>query len=155
MQAFRTCYLCILILVTLLCVSCASDPAPPPPLTFKVTAHTQANAGSLFYFVIRNANDKQFMLETYQDVAGKAFLDPPDPNNLGVFSIVTGTVQECTISPPAQGGIALYFLFTQPGAQWKKLLSVPLLNEYRINLSATSQVGINQDKPWYSISSWF
>lgn len=144
--------LTLLLLAACLLAACAGDPKPPPPLVFNVTAHSQANNGALFYFVVRKANEKQFMLESYQDVAGKTFSDPPDPDSVGVFSIVPGTEQECEVNLPAQGTLALYFLFTQPGSQWKKLLSLPLGNKYLVNLTAGSKVEISEDKPWYS---WF
>jgi predicted component of type VI protein secretion system len=138
--------------VAILLVACSSAPKPPPPLVFDVTTATQTNNGGLFYFVVRSANEKQFMLETYQDVANKAFSDPPDQGVLGVFSVVPGTQQEYTVNQPAQGTVALYFLLTKPGSQWKKLFSAPLEDKYNINLKANSQVEINKDKPWYS---WF
>jgi len=143
---------CLVLPMAILLAACSGDPKPPPPLAFEVSADTQVNHGALFYLVVRNVNEKQFMLDSYQDVAGKAFSDPPDPNGLGVFSIVPGTRQECLVSPPAQGMIALYFLLTQPASQWKKLLSLPLADRYNINLTATGQVDIAVAKPWYS---WF
>ncbi|PPC90316.1 MAG: hypothetical protein CTY34_08245 [Methylobacter sp.] len=142
-----------LALLSLFLAACSSEMTAPPALVFDVTANAQTNNGGLFYFIVRSSNDKQFVLESYQDVAGKAFSDPPDTNQIGIFSIVPGTKQECTVSPPAQGTIALYFLYTQPGSQWKKLLSTPLANKYNINLTATSQVEIREPKPWYL--SWF
>lgn len=140
------------LLAAFLLAACSSEPTPPPPLAFNVTANPQTNDGDLFYFVVRRANEKKFMLESYQDVAGKTFSDPPDPNTVGVFSIVPGTKQECEVSLPAEGTLALYFLFTQPDSQWKKLLSLPLEDKYLVNLTATSKVEISEDKPWYS---WF
>lgn len=129
-----------------LLTACASDPIPPPPMEFEVTADPQTNNSRLFYFVVRTVNDKQFMLEGYQDVANQAFSDSKDPSVLGVFSIVPGTKQLYSVSLPAQGAVSLYFLFTQPGMQWKKLLPVPLKNQYSINLTSTSQVKITEDK---------
>ena len=133
--------------------ACSSGPTPPPPLDLNVIANVQANNGDLFYFVVRTtSNEKQFLTETYQDIANKAFADPPDPGSLGVFSIVPGTKHQYTVNQPAQGMIALYFLFTKPGSQWKKLLAMPFEEEYNINLKATSQVEISRHKPWYV---WF
>jgi hypothetical protein len=139
----------LLIVILTLLIGCSSTPKPPPPLVLSVRANAQANNGELFYFVVKTANEKQFMLETYQDVASKAFSDPPDPAGLGVFSIVPGTKQEYNVNQPAEGTIALYFLFTKPGSQWKKLLAMPFEEEYIINLKATGQVDIERDKPWY------
>lgn len=144
--------LCILA-VSLLLTACSSELTPPPPLVFDVTANSRANNGGLFYFVVRSSNEKQFMLESYQDIAGTVFSDPPDPKQLGVFSIVPGTSQEITVDKPAQGTIALYFLLTTPGSQWKKLLSMPLANDYSITLTSTSQVNVEGDTSWFW--SWF
>lgn len=152
MKLFSPWKMILLLVLTLLLAACSSDPKPPPMLVFDVNANVQANNGGLFYFVVRTANEKQFMLESYQNVANKAFSDPPDPGVLGVFSIVPGTKQECAVNQPAQGAVALYFLFTQPGSQWKKLLSMPFEAKYDINLKANSQVDISESKPWYS---WF
>ncbi|NOQ35807.1 MAG: hypothetical protein GQ569_07915, partial [Methylococcaceae bacterium] len=112
-------------LAAILLVACSSDPVAPPPLEFNITAEHKANDNRLFYFVVRNTNEKQFMLESYQEIANKAFSKEPDPAMLGVFSVVPGVKQVYTIDPPTQGALALYFLFTQPGMQWKKLLTLP------------------------------
>lgn len=141
----------ILIAVALL-TACSSDPVPPPMVAFDITADYQANDGRLFYCVVRNANEKQFMLDSYQEVANKAFSDPPDPSVLGVFSIVPGTGQLYTVNQPAQGNMGLYFLFTQPGSQWKKLLSIPFEEKYSVELKENNQVTIKGDKDWFS---WF
>lgn len=138
--------------VAIVLTACASEPLPPLGVEFEVTADSQANNDRLFYFVARATNEKQFMLESYEDVASKAFSDPPDPGVLGVFSVVPGTTQNYTVNQPAQGTIALYFLFTDPGLQWKKLLGIPLEQKYNIELKETSQVHIKETKGWFS---WF
>lgn len=140
-----------LIAATLL-TACSSEPIPPPLLQFEIKADYQSNLGNLFYFVIRNTNEKQFMLESYQDIASKAFADPPDPGALGVFSIVPGTEQTYTVNQPLQGSIGLYFLFTQPGLQWKELLAMPLAEKYSIELKENNKVNIKENKSWFS---WF
>ncbi|MEY3787062.1 MAG: hypothetical protein RLZ75_1269 [Pseudomonadota bacterium] len=152
MISFSPCKIFLLLVTTLLLTACSSAPKPPPPLVFNVKANSQTNNGGLFYFVVRSANEKEFMLESYRDVASKAFSDPPDPGVLGVFSIVPGTKQECVLSQPTQSFVALYFLFTEPGSQWKKLISMPFEDKYTINLKANSQVEIKESKSWYS---WF
>ena len=142
----------IIVIATFALLSaCSSAPVPPPLLVFNVKPDIQANNGGLFYFVVRKANEKQFMLETYADVASKAFADPVDADSLGAFSIVPGSKQECKVSQPTQGTVALYFLLTQPGSQWKKLIAMPFQEHYDINLKANSQVEISEHKSWYSL----
>lgn len=152
MMSVSTWKIFTILVAMLLLVACSSEPIPPPGVGFEVTADAQANNNRLFYFVVRAANEKQFMLESYEDVSSKAFSDPPDPGVLGVFSIVPGTTQNYTVSQPAQGTVALYFLFTQPGLQWKKLLGLPLEEKYNIELKENSQVNIKENKGWFS---WF
>ncbi|MGZ4953760.1 MAG: hypothetical protein ACXV8Q_01495 [Methylobacter sp.] len=152
MTLFSLCKFILSLIVAVLLTACSSDPKPPPSLVFDVKADSQANNGGLFYFIVASVNEKQFMLESYQNVASKAFSSPPDPSALGIFSIVPGTKQQCVVSQPAQGTVALFFLFTQPGSQWKKLLSMPFETKYDINLRANSQVEISEHKSWYS---WF
>lgn len=125
--------------------ACSSTPEPPPPLEFNATVQYQANGGRLFYILARSTSEKQFMLEGYPDIAAKAFADPPDPSVLGIFPVVPGEEQTFTIAQPAQGSIALYFLLTQPGPTWKQLLSLPLGEEYDIEVAADGLVRVNQD----------
>ena len=131
--------------------ACSSAPTPPPLMVFNIKPDIQSNNGGLFYFVVRKANEKQFMQETYADVASKTFADPVDPDNLGVFSIVPGSKQVCEVSQPTQGTVGLYFLLTQPGSQWKKLIAMPFQESYDISLKPNSQVGIAEHKSWYSL----
>lgn len=133
----------------LLLSGCSSDGAKPlPPLGFTVKSEIRTNNGNLFYFLVRNVNEKQFMVESYQEVAGKAFSDPADPNVLGVYSIVPGVEEEVSSVKPAQNLAALYFMFTQPGAQWKKLLSLPLADRYDVKISGDNQVEISEHSFW-------
>ncbi|SMF94709.1 hypothetical protein SAMN02949497_2041 [Methylomagnum ishizawai] len=125
--------------------ACASGPEPPPPMEFDFKTEPQANDGRLFYFMARAVNEKQFMMESYQDVAAKAFADPPDPSVLGVFSVIPGSKQEFTVTQPAQGTVALYFLLTRPGQQWKRLLSPPLDDDYDISIAADNLVKVEED----------
>lgn len=145
MPRLRSCVRVLMVLGAAALGACASGPEPPPPMTFDLKADPQANAGRLFYFLARTVNEKQFMLEGYQDVAAKAFADPQDPSVLGVFSVVPGTKREYKVTQPAQGTVALYFFLTQPGQQWKRLLSVPLDDEYDIEVKADNQVRVSGD----------
>jgi len=140
----------VVFVAVVLLSACSSSPTPPPSLVFNVNPDIQANNGGLFYFVVRKANEKQFMLQTYADVASKAFSEPDDPDSLGVFSIVPGSKQECKVSQPTQGSVGLYFLLTQPGSQWKKLIAMPFQESYDIKLKANSQIEINEHH-WYSL----
>jgi hypothetical protein len=141
----------IFIMLNLL-VSCSSAPTAPPPIEFDISTDYQTNDGRLFYFVVRRVdNEKQFMQESYLNIANTAFSSQQGSATLGVFSITPGVVQEYSLDAPAQGNIALYFLFTQPGSQWKKLLAMPLEEGYNINLKANNQVEIEKLGWWEGV----
>jgi hypothetical protein len=142
----------LIVVSTVLLIACASEPTPPAPLLFEIDSAYQTNNNRLFYFVVRSTTDKQFMLDSYADIANKAFSDTPNPSLLGVFSVVPGTLQEYAVSLPAQGSLGLYFLLTEPSSQWKELLSLPLEEKYTIDIKENNQVNIKQNKGWFS---WF
>ncbi len=141
-----------LLLTTALSAGCSSDPTPPPLVSFEISPEYQANDNNLFYLVVSNATETQFMQETYPSIANKAFADPADKAVLGVFPIVPGTTQTYTVNQPAQGNIALYFLLTQPGTQWKEFLNSPFSETYFIDLKANNQIQIQDSKGFFS---WF
>ena len=117
----------IFIMLNLL-VSCSNAPTAPPPIEFDISTDYQTNDGRLFYFVVRQVdNEKQFMQESYLNIANTAF--------------------------SSQRNIALYFLFTQPGSQWKKLLAMPFEEGYNINLKANNQVEIEK-LGWWERVKW-
>jgi hypothetical protein len=123
-------------------LSCASDPHAPIPVQLKVIADYRANGGKLFYAMVTSTNEQQFMIDGYSDIAAKAFAEPPDQNTLKVFLVQPGSEQEITFDQPAQGLVGLYFLFTDPGVEWKKLLNVPLGDGYEVNFSGGSNVSV-------------
>jgi hypothetical protein len=119
------------------CASNTVEQAPPVRLT--VTADYRANDGKLFYVLIAATHEQPFLLAGYQDIAAKVFAEPPDPNTLKVLLVEPGSEQEVDFNSPSQGQVGLYFLFTDPGAQWKKLLPTPLEDEYELTFPGGNQ----------------
>jgi hypothetical protein len=106
----------------------------PPQMTLNVKSTINTNDGQLFYLVIRTINEKQFLSDTYQAVAGMVFADPVDPSILGTQVIFPGLEQTFKIAQPVQNSVGFYFLFTAPGDQWKRMVSQPLAGYYNINI---------------------
>ncbi|QFY41267.1 hypothetical protein F6R98_00430 [Candidatus Methylospira mobilis] len=148
-----TAQLCAIVLLAA-CAG-AGSPTPPPPFTLDVSAEYQANGGHLFYFLARAVNEKQFLLDNYQDVAAKVFASPADASVLGVFSMTPGERRQFSVHPPAQGDLALYFLFNEPGTQWKKQLSTPLKNKYSVSIGADNQIKIVEDCLFCKVNDLF
>mgnify|MGYP006272787227 CR=1 FL=1 len=121
---------------------CSSTPEPPPPLTFYVDPGLEANDGHLVYMVVRSVNQKQFIDETYAQVASKVFPSTEDPTLIGVHPISPGERKEIKLTAPAKGPIAVYFMFTDPGPYWKTLLNTPIESRYGISLPNRNTVEI-------------
>lgn len=140
-----------LVQLVLLSACASSGPEPPPPLSLSITSQYTTNAGKLFYMVVRSVNEKQFIIDNYTDVAGKAFMDPPDAAQLGIYSIIPGDDSVIELKQPPQNGlVGVYFLFTQPGLQWKKLLSPPMAERYDISFTGGSQVSLLPHRSFWS-----
>lgn len=143
-------------LIILLCLlaGCSSSPEPPPPITFYVDPGLEANDGHLVYMVVRSVNQKQFIDETYAQVAAKVFPLTEDATLLGVHPISPGEKKEIEMTGPAKGPVAVYFMFTDPGPYWKTLLNVPLEKKYGINLPNHNQVELT-DAPNIFSRMWY
>jgi hypothetical protein len=137
-----------LILMSL--TGCASKkPVPPPQMTLNVQSDPAANQGQVFYLLTRSVTDRQFLSDTYQSVASLVFADPPDPAVLGAHAIVPGRKQEIKIVQPTQNALAFYFLFTEPGDHWKKMVSQPVASAYNIGISQGEGVVIEKHKGFF------
>lgn len=140
------------LMVLLSTVGCGSRRPPPPP-QMKLFLHSDPaiNNGQLFYMVVRAINDKQFLTESYQTVAGMVFSDPADKTVLGVHVILPGNKQEFSVEQPEQNSVAFYFLFTDPGDQWKKLVSQPLASSYDVKIEKTGVTVAPKKSLWKRI----
>jgi hypothetical protein len=121
------------------------NPTTETQITLNVHSVSKANDGQLFYMVVRDINQKQFLTDTYQSVAGMVFADPQDSSVLSAQAIFPGHDQTLTVSQPAKNQLAVYFLFTNPGDHWKKMVSQPLGADYEIKIDK-DQVKIDVKK---------
>ena len=138
-------------MLMLLAGGCASDgPAPPAPVTLYVDPDARSNDGKLFYMVIRNVNDKQFIDDNYDAVAMKAFPSVEDPALLAVHPIFPGEKKSVTITGPVKGTIAIYMMLTNPGSYWRSKLELPLDDGYTIELSDQNRLNVDSEPGWFS-----
>lgn len=99
-----------------------------------VESEQAINNGQLFYLVVRAVTDKQFLTESYQTVAGLVFADPPDKTVISSHVILPGITQEFQVIQPEESPVGFFFMLTEPGDQWKKLIEQPLAKEYMIRI---------------------
>lgn len=108
-----------------------------------------SNKGQVFYLVTRSVTDRQFLSDTYQSVASLVFAEPPDPSVLAHHAIVPGNRQALKVPQPMQNAVAFYFLFTEPGDNWKKMVSQPLASSYDIKVTPEDDVLIDRHKGFF------
>lgn len=135
----RIASVCVLILIVLLLLTgCAKRQPPPPQVTFRVYTETFTNNGLPFYMLFRMVDTQVFLTETYGDVAGKVFVQPPDISILASQSIVPGQHMKINVVKPENSAIGIYCLFTEPGDQWKLRIVPPLYDNYKVKLEENS-----------------
>lgn len=137
-------------MIILCLVGCGGrKPAPPPKMTLNVQSDPASNQGQVFYLVARSVTDRQFLTDTYQSVASLVFADPPDPALLGSHAVIPGRKQVLKVVQPTQNALGFYFLFTEPGDQWKRMVSQPLASTYDIHINNDDSVIIEPHKGFF------
>ncbi len=107
-------------------------------MTLEIKPKATANNGQIFYMVVRSTNEKQYLTETYANIAAIVFADPPDANVLGAFPIFPGKNEKIKVVQPRQNPVAFYFLFTDPSDDWRYLMAQPLASTYEITIERNS-----------------
>ena len=102
-------------------------------ITLTVRSNINTNKGQPVYLLVRSVTAKEFLTESYQDIAGKLFADT-DPSVLAYQVILPGQKQKIKIEEPGNAPLGVYCLFTEPSDQWKMMLPHPLHFRYQITL---------------------
>lgn len=96
----------------------------PGYLRIAVDAAPDMNRSTPLYMLVRGVERKAFLGESYSDVAAK--LSEPDPSVLRTQLVYPGRTYSLSVKHPKKGGVALYFLFTDPGGGWRLFVDEPL-----------------------------
>lgn len=150
-------YLGILIVALLMQLAlegCSSDGPQKPEIDFYVDASHEVNDGRIVYMMARAVNEKQFLDESYAAIAGKAFPKTVDPELLKLQPIYPGQKSIVHVSGPEQGFVAIYFLFTDPGNNWRSILELPLQTAYGIELPDRNHVLMGDEPGFFSRLSY-
>lgn len=129
---------------------CGGQSIPPPPqMSLEIRADAKANQGKVFYILVRSTNEKQYLTETYANIAALVFANPPDPSVLGAFPVFPNKKQKIQVVQPSQNPVAFYFLFTEASDQWRQLVDQPLVDSYIIQIHG-DRVQIKEDVSFWS-----
>jgi hypothetical protein len=99
----------------------------------------QTNEGKTLYALVRSVDAKGVASERYQDVSAKVFADPPDASVLVSRPVFPGNPVTLTVPDGDAKELVIYFLFTNPGLNWRLPLHAPLPSEVYIDLG-TNQI---------------
>jgi hypothetical protein len=101
--------------------------AAAPRITLAVSSPATCNHGRPLQAVVRAVTLKQFVEDPYRAIA--QLVVSPDESVLASFAVFPGVAQTVTFAPPAKGGAAVYFLFTDAtGTSWKQQLDASATN---------------------------
>jgi hypothetical protein len=108
-------------------VGCGGSATSGKQVKVHVASDVDANDRRPFYVLVRNVNEKSFLEEPYQTVAGKVMTR--DDSVLDATMVFPGATRTITVDKPKKGDVSIYFLLTKPAGEWKSLLIAPVLDE--------------------------
>lgn len=112
---------------------CSSD-----KLRLQIESDPQTNNARSLYVVVSQVDERRYVTESYEAVAGRVFKAPPDPMVLKASPVLPGHDLEIEVDKPADDkAVAIYFLFTKPGPRWKTFLEGPLPDEVEFKLEGS------------------
>ncbi|HEY6881769.1 MAG TPA: hypothetical protein VI299_27265 [Polyangiales bacterium] len=118
-----------LVLSLWLCAGCTSG------TRIYVRSSERSNDGNTLYAMVRSVDAKTIgSNEIYHDVAGKLFADPVDATVVESRPIFPGNPITFNVSEGSAKNLVLYFLFTNPGQNWRLPLRAPLPAEVYVDL---------------------
>lgn len=104
----------------------------PGYVRLSIEAAHDMNRGTPLYMLVRSVDRKVYLGESYSEVAAR--LSEPDPSVLRTQIVYPGRRYSVYVKHPKKGGVALYFLFSDPGGSWRLYLDEPLPYEVRAAL---------------------
>jgi hypothetical protein len=112
-----------------LCAGCASG------TRIYVRSSERSNDGNTLYALVRSVDAKTVRSnEIYYNVASQLFADPADPSVLESRPIFPGNPVTFSVKEEDAKYLVLYFLFTNPGQNWRLPLRAPLPSEVYVDL---------------------
>jgi predicted component of type VI protein secretion system len=102
--------------------------------TFRVTSRPDTNDGRAVHAVISSVSPQQFLTDSYETIADRAYSNPPSEGIIRVFPVIPGEITTVKVPRERVNSVGVYFLFSKPGEQWKMLLSQPVKTGYNFDL---------------------
>lgn len=87
-----------------------------------IVSNNSTNKGAPFYVLIKPTDFPIYVTEDYEKIKNIVIDGKKDNDDFEVMCILPGIDLVIEIEPPEKRTLGLYFLFTNPGKEWKKFL---------------------------------
>jgi hypothetical protein len=94
-----------------------------------------ANGNTPFYLLARKIEPKQYLAQSYSEVA--ALLDLADASVLRRQLVYPGRTYRFYLKNPQKESLGLYFMLTDPGGTWSLLLAQPVPRQLKASLQGS------------------
>jgi len=92
-------------------------------ITLQIMASPNVNRGTPFYMVTKSTEVIQFYIDDYQTIAREVFFEEKGKKESTNHIFIPGTTQTVNLKiTDKEKPLAVYFLFTNPGEEWKVIL---------------------------------
>ena len=135
--------LCMLLILTSAGCGGKSKTQSQPQIKFVFQSTAKTNEGKTFYVVFRSVSDAGFLTDTYNAVAALMFAQPQTPDIIATHVVFPGKELEIKVPDPGKS-MAVYCLFTKPGAPWKTMLQEPFGYEYVLTLGENNVANVEK-----------
>lgn len=94
----------------------------PYKTTVQIKTTSASNCGAPLYVLVKSTDFSSFLIDDYQKIANMVtYPNEEDTSCLEIFCLVPGSTKTLRLEIPEDESIAVYCLFTEPGAGWKRI----------------------------------
>jgi hypothetical protein len=138
--ALRLATFLVAMLGTSACGSKSRPPAAAPDakteIAIAVESTQKTNDGRPLHVVVRAVDRATWAADSYASIAD--LVSRKDESVQTTFVVFPGHEAEARLQVSTRKPIAVYFLFTQPGKPWRKLIDAPLARRIELRLASSS-----------------
>lgn len=136
----------ILLIITCIAIVSGIIGCGSSEIVINITSTGHTNDNRPFYVAVRSVEENVYVVESYQEVASKLFVTPPDKSILKTEPVYPGIEKELIVEPAPENQklpLAIYLFLTKPGSDWKQIVRQPLPSSIAIELQGNRVVNLD------------
>jgi predicted component of type VI protein secretion system len=115
-----------------LLTGCASR-STPETVTFQIKTTEKTNQGIPLYALVKSTDFSHFLSDDYRKIAHQKMIAEADPT-CHLACLIPGETKTIRVEKKDDKPIAIYFIFTQPGEEWKYMINEEKVQHAKILL---------------------